>query len=415
VSLTTRVLIGLALGFAVGLLISRLPGLGMVPGVLEPVGTLFINAIKMIVMPLVVTSLVVGVASTPDPRSVGRLGRSAIVWFAAIVLASAVIGVAVMPLALSVIAPDSAAVEALRGGSGASDLLERAKAVPTFTQWLTELVPVNPVKAATDGAMLPLIVFSLAFGLALSRIDAERRGQLVAGFRALQDASFVLVRWVLALAPVGVFALAVPLASRLGLEAASAVAWYIVAVCTLCVAFMALVLYPLASVVGRIPVRDFARAALPVQAVAMSSRSSLASLPVMIEQMGGTLGLSPQITGFLLPLSVSTFRAGAGIGITGGVVFVAALYGVHLTLPQLTTVALTTTLVSFSVPGVPFGSIVVMVPVMLAAHLPVEGVGILIAVDAIPDMLRTTTNATGTMAVAAILGGRDRTQPRRPT
>ena len=411
-SLTTRVLVGLVLGFAAGLLIAQLPGLGTLPGMIEPVGTLFINAIKMIVMPLVVTSLIVGVASTPDQRTVGRLGRRAVVWFAAIVLTSAVVGVAVMPLALSVISPDPAAVEALRAGTSTSDLLERAKAVPTFTQWLTELVPVNPVRAATDGAMLPLIVFSLLFGLALSRIDAERRRGLISGLRALQDASFVLVRWVLAFAPVGVFALAVPLASRLGLEAAGAVVWYIIVVSTLCIAFMALVLYPLASVVGRIPVREFARAALPVQAVAMSSRSSLASLPVMIEQMGGTLGLSPQITGFFLPLSVSTFRAGAGIGITGGVVFVAALYGVHLTVPQLTTVALTTTLVSFSVPGVPFGSIVVMVPVMLAAHLPVEGVGILIAVDAIPDMFRTTTNATGTMAIAAVLGGRDRMQPR---
>ena len=258
-SLTTRVLIGLVLGFAFGLLVARTPALAMIPGLIEPAGTLFINAIKMIVMPLVVTSLIVGVASTSDVRTVGHLGRRAVGWFAAIVLASAVVGVAVMPLALSVISPDAAAIETLRSGPGATDLLERAKAVPTFIQWVTDLVPVNPVKAATDGAMLPLIVFSLLFGLAMSRIDAERRRALVAGLRALQDASFVLVRWVLALAPAGVFALAVPLASRLGLEAAGAVLWYILVVSAVCVAFMVLVLYPLACVAGRIPVREFER------------------------------------------------------------------------------------------------------------------------------------------------------------
>jgi proton glutamate symport protein len=411
VSLTARVLIGLVLGFAIGLLVAGTPGLQALPGVVEPVGILFINGIKMIVMPLVVASLILGVAATPDPRTVGRLGRQAVAWFVAIVLLSAIVGAVVMPLALTVISPDPAAVDALRAGSGTPDLLERAKAVPSFAQWLTELVPVNPVKAAADGAMLPLIVFSLLFGMALTHIEAERRRALIAGLRALQDASFVLVRWVLAAAPVGVFALAVPLASRLGLEAAGAVVWYIVIVSTLSIAFIALVLYPLACVVGRVPFREFARAALPVQAVAVSSRSSLAALPVMIEQMGGTLGLSRQITGFFLPLGVSTFRAGTGIGITGGVFFIAALYGVHLTVPQVTSVVLTTVLVSFSVPGVPFGSIIAMVPVLLAAHLPVEGVGILIAVDAIPDMFRTTANATGTMAVAAILGGRDRVQP----
>jgi len=179
----------------------------------------------------------------------------------------------------------------------------------------------------------------------------------------------------------------------------------------LCVAFMVLVLYPFASIAGGIPIREFAAAALPVQAVSMSSRSSMACLPVMIEQFATRLGFSREITGFLLPLSASTFRAGAGIGITGGVCFLAALYGTPLSVPQLATIALTTTLLSFSVPGIPAGSIIVMVPVLLAAKLPVEGVGILIGVDAIPDMFRTTTNVIGTMTIAAVLGGKNRKRP----
>jgi Na+/H+-dicarboxylate symporter len=239
-------------------------------------------------------------------------------------------------------------------------------------------------------------------------VDAERRTGFLLAVRGAQDASFVLVRWVLEAAPVGVFALAVPLATRVGLAAAGAVVWYIVVVTVLCLAYMALVLYPLAVFGGRLSLREFSRAALPAQAVAMSSRSSMASLPVIIEQMT-QVGYSANITSFLLPLSASVFRAGAGIGITGGVCFLAVLFGVDLTLPQLATIAVTTTLLSFSVPGVPAGSIIVMVPVLLAAGLPVEGVGILIAVDTIPDMFRTTTNVTGTMAVAAVLGAPDRT------
>jgi Na+/H+-dicarboxylate symporter len=409
VSLTARVLLGLVLGFAVGLLISANPSLARVPGWIEPVGTIFINAIKMTVIPLVVASLIVGVASAPDPATVGRLGGRAALWFIGIVLVSAFIGVLVTPLALSVIEPDPARIEALRSSTAGAEFVERAKGIPKFSQWLTELVPVNPIRAAADTAMLPLIVFSVLFGAALMRVESARRQAMLLALQGVQDASFVLVRWVLIAAPVGVFALAMPLAARLGVSAAGAVVWYIGVVSALCVAFMALVLYPLACIGGRIAFRDFARAALPVQAVAMSSRSSMGSLPVMIEQLGGTLGFTREITGFLLPLSASVFRAGAGIGITGGVCFLAALYGVHLTVPQLATIALTTTLLSFSVPGIPAGSIIVMVPVLLAAHLPVEGVGILIAVDAIPDMFRTTTNVTGTMAVAAVLGGRNRT------
>jgi proton glutamate symport protein len=414
VSLTVRVLTGLVLGFAVGLVAAAVEPLARVPAWIEPLGTVFINAIRMTVIPLVVSSLVLGVASAPESRTVGTLGGRAAVLFVVLVFISSVIGVIVAPVALAMNAPDPASIEALRASAPAVDAIERAKAVPSFTQWMIDLVPVNPVRAAADSAMLPLIVFSLLFGVAVTRVDAGRRDGLMRALAGLQDASFVLVRWVLLLAPIGVFALAVPLAARVGIEAVGAVAWYIVIVCGLCVLFMALVLYPLASIAGGIPLVEFARAALPVQAVAISSRSSMASLPVMIEELGGKLGLSKEITGFLLPLSASVFRAGAGIGIAGGVCFLAILYGSPLSVNALATIAVTTTLLSFSIPGIPAGSIIAMVPVLQAANLPVEGVAILIAVDAVPDMFRTTTNVTGTMAVAAMLGGRTRNAGQTP-
>ncbi len=414
-SLTAKVLIGLVAGFAIGLLVPSVPALAWAPAALGPLGTLFINAIRMTVVPLVVSSLIVGVAGVPDPRTVGRLGGRALLWWVMIVAAAAITAVLVLPAAFAVLPLDPAATEALRSGASAGDLAERARAVPSLAQWLIALIPVNPVQSAAEGAMLPLIIFSVLFGMALTRVEEARRHALVRVLEGVQDASLTLVRWVLALAPIGVFALAVPLASRMGLSAAGAVAGYMVLVSLLCLLFSLAVLYPIAVVVGGIPLRDFARAILPAQAVAMSARSSLAALPAMIDGARSTLGLSREITGFLLPLSASTFRTGAGIGMPAGIIFVAALYGVELSVAQLATIAVSTVLLSFSVPGVPAGSLIVMVPILLSVGLPVEGVAILIGVDTLPDMFRTTTNVTGTMAVASALGGRERAPAAAPT
>lgn len=403
-SLTVRVLIGLVAGLVVGFIVNASPDLrGVVPWI-EPLGSIFINAIRMTVVPLVVASLIVGVAGAPDARAIGRVGWRALALFVVLVLAGAVFGAIIaQPVLTRMIDPASTA--AMR--EGASELAgvaqEGARRLPTFAQWLIDLVPANPIRAAADGAMLPLIVFSLLFGVALLRLDAERRRPVIAFFEGVSDAMLVLVRWVLVLAPIGVFALAVPLAARMGLAAAGALIGFIVLVSGLSVAFMVLVLYPSASVVGRVPLGAFARAIAPAQAVAFSSRSSLAALPAMIEAAETRLRFPPEISRFLLPLSASTFRAGSGVGLTVSVLFVARLYGVDLGVAQLATVIATVLLTSFSVPGIPNGSIIAMVPVLGAAGIPVEGIGILLSIDTIPDMFRTTTNVTGHMTAAAIL------------
>jgi len=149
---------------------------------------------------------------------------------------------------------------------------------------------------------------------------------------------------------------------------------------------------------------EFARAALPAQAVAFSSRSSLAALPAMIEIGRDQLRLPDEITSFFLPLAASVYRIGAAVGQTVGVLFIAQLYGVTLGPAQLASVVLTVVATSFSVPGIPGGSIVIMAPVLMAAGLPVEGIGILLGADTIPDMFRTTANVTGHMAMAVAIG-----------
>jgi Na+/H+-dicarboxylate symporter len=407
VSLTARVLIGLATGLAAGMLLAltHSPALDRVVALVEPVGAIFINGIRMTVIPLVVASLIAGVASAGSGRAIGAIAGRALVLFVVILFAGALFSVLVATPLLARLHIDPTAAASLRASAeqGSEAAVASAQKIPTFAQWLIDLVPANPIKAAADGAMLPLIVFSLAFGLALTRLDAERRLGAVRFFQGVADAMIVLVRWILVLAPVGVFALALPLAARLGASAAGALLYYTVLVVLMCVVFIALVLYPAAVIGGGIPLRQFARAAAPAQAVAFSARSSLAALPALIEGAHDRLGAPETITGFFLPLAASTFRAGSAIGITVGALFVARLYGIELGVVQLASVVLGVVLITFSVPGVPAGSIIVMVPILAAAGVPIAAIGLLIAIDTIPDMFRTTTNVTGSMAVAAIL------------
>ena len=409
-SLTTRVLIALVAGMAAGLAISASGSAALLTAAqwVEPLGTLWINAIRMTVIPLVVGSLVAGIASAPNPRAVGRVGMRAVAFFLATLLVGAVFAALLAPVLFAQLPIDPAASAELRASAaGAAEAVgESARRVPTFAQWLIDLVPANPIRAAADGAMLPLIVFTVAFGLAVAGLTGEPRQAVVRVFEAIRDAALTLVRWILAAAPIGVFALALPLAARLGLAAAGALASYIAIVAVLTVAFTVLVLYPLAVTLGGVSLGAFQRAVLPAQAVAFSSRSSLASLPAMIESARTRLRLPEEMSSFFLPLAASVYRVGGAVGQMVGVVFIARLYGVDLTAAQLATAGLTAVVTTFSVPGIPGGSIVIMAPVLMGAGLPLEGIGILLGVDTIPDMFRTTANVTGDMVAATALGAR---------
>jgi proton glutamate symport protein len=419
-TLTTKVLLGLAAGLVAGALTAatQLPALDTAVRWIEPIGTIWINALRMTIVPLVVAGLVVGAASARDARTIGRLGGRALVLFFVLLAAAAAFTVTVAPVLLTWLPVDpavsAALLESVGGGASADIAAATQRGFPDLRQWFIDLVPSNAIRSAADGAILPLIVFSVAFGLAVSRIAGDERETIVRFFRGLFNSMLTLVRWILELAPLGVFALALPLATRLGLAAAGAVLYYIVVVVAICSIFIAL-MYPLATTLGGVSPRRFARGAAPAQSIAFSARSSLASLPAMIDGGAKHLGFGTQITGFFLPLSASMFRLGGAIGIPAGVIFVCRLYGIDLGPGELATIALTSVLLTFSVPGVPGGSILIMVPVLLAVGAPPEGIGILLGVDTIPDMFRTTTNVTGTMTAATVLSRDDRALTEPPT
>jgi len=408
VSLTTKVLLALVAGIVAGLLLSASahPATPTIVAVVEPVGTLFINAIRMTVIPLVFSLLVVGIAGAPNARDIGRMGGRAVLLFVALLTASGITGAFVAPPVLSRLTIDPAAAAQLRASAASSSgaLIEGSRHTPSFARWLTDLVPPNPVRSAADGAMLPLIIFAIALGLALLAIEPRRRDTVIGFFRGMADAMLVIVGWVLRAAPLGVFALALPLVARLGLSAVGALASYVVLVSVGTTLFVVVVLYPLAAVLARTPMSRFARAVFPAQAVAFSARSSLAALPALIAGARRTLGMREDVASFLLPLASATFRVGATLGLTVSAEFIARLYGVTLTPADVVTIVLTSVVTSFSIPGVPAGSIIAMAPVLASVGLPLEGLGILLGVDTIPDSFRTTANVTGQMAVAAIVG-----------
>ena len=402
-SLTTRVVLGLGAGLIAGILVSiaHQPVLDGAVRWIEPLGTLWINALRMTIIPLVVSGLVAGAASSRENRQLSRLGWQSLVIFLVLLAGGAALTLTIGPLLFRGfhLAPEAA--QALRAGAGAA-AAPPATGLPDLRQWLIALVPTNPVKAAADGSLLPLIVFSLAAGLAASRIPADQTELVIRFARAIFNAMLTLVRWILDLAPIGVFALALPLATTLGVSALGAVAWYVGVVVGLTIVIL-LLLYPVAGLAGGVSPFRFARGAAPAQAVAFSGRSSLAALPAMMEGGERHLGFSPAIRDLFLPVSASTFRLGGTVGLPVGVLFLARLYGIDLSAAQLLTIGLTSVLLTFSIPGVPGGSILIMLPLLSAAGIPAQGLGILLGVDTIPDMFRTTANVTGTMVAATIL------------
>ncbi|MEP6991835.1 MAG: dicarboxylate/amino acid:cation symporter [bacterium] len=402
---STRVLVALGAAITCGVVIgwTQNAPLAHAADLIAPIGTLWVNAIRMTVIPLVVSLLVTGVASASDVRSIGRIGGRTLLVFFLLLASVATLMIPLAALVFSRMPLGMAGHAALpEGAAEAASQLASGGQQQTAAAWLTSLVPSNPIAAAASGAMVPLIVFTLIFALAITQGPPGARALLLEFFRALAAAMLVMVRWVVLLAPIGVFALVLPLASHVGPGLAGAIGFYIAAYSLGCLLVIAL-LNPVVAVFAGIPISRFARAALPSQLIAFSSSSSIASLPALIESAETGLGLPKRVTGFVLPLAVSTFKIAAPVSWTVGALFVGTFYGVPLHARELVTIAFATVFLAFGVPGIPRGAFIMLTPLFAAIGLPVEGIGILIAVDALPDLFATMLNVTGDLAATAIV------------
>jgi Na+/H+-dicarboxylate symporter len=400
-----RVVIGLIAGLIVGSVIGATHSAMALRVVswIEPVGQIWVNAIRMTIVPLVVSLLFVSIAQRDASHRLGRLGVVTIATFFGLLLFAAFVAVLLAPplMADMKLAPEAAAALKAAASSSASGTASQVTQLPGISAWLTALVPANVIKAAADGAMLPLILFTLLFALAAREIDTSLRQALVDFFASISGAMTLIVGWIIAVAPIGVFALVVAAASRVGVALAGAMAYYILAISAVLMLFT-LLMYPIVATVGGIPLPIFARGMLPPQLVALSSSSSLASLPALVES-SERLALPKEISGFVLPLSVSIFKVATPITWVLGTTFLARLYGVPIGSGTVLAVAFTSVALSLTIPGVPQGAQLLLAPVLVTYGIPAEGVALLIAADTIPDLVGTMTNVTGDLVVGTVV------------
>lgn len=401
--LYTKIAIGLVLGAVVGLSVNiaaaRTGWTGGVElvGFIEPVGTAFIRLIQMIVIPLVVASLIVGAASLGDLRTLGRIGGKTVVYYMATTGFAVTIGIVLSNLLRpgQFITAESQQVLLAEYGGQAAGTLTLAQETPSIADLLLDMIPQNPVGSAADGQMLPLILFSIMFGVAASLIDQEHRRYVIGFFEGVNGVAMQIIHWIMVLAPYAVFALIAAVTARFGLEILRSLLLYTLTVVVglLLHAFgtYALILKFLA----RVSPLQFYRNIREAQILAFSTSSSSATLPVSMQVATENLQVSNRVSSFVLPLGATINMDGTALYQGVAVMFIAQVFGIDLSIPAQLTVVLTATLASVGAAGVPSAGIITLTIVLAQAGVPETGIALILGVDRILDMLRTSVNITG--------------------
>jgi proton glutamate symport protein len=384
---------GMLLGIAVEV-IEPAAGTASLPYI-EPIGLLWLNALKMTIVPLVVALLITGITATADAARAGKLAARAVMIFLGAIALSGTMSLLMTPLLLRIFPLSASAAEALRSGLGGTT---ETGPSPTFGDFLLSLVPTNPIAAAADTAILPLIIFTTIFAFAITKLEPAQRATLSGFFKALGDAMLIVIGWVLALAPIGVFALGYALAVKAGLAAFGGLIHYVLILMGIGVSCLILGLMLAWLVVG-ISLPRFIRAMVPTLAVAISTQSSLASLPAMLKS-SEALGVDPKKADVVLPLAVALFRFTSPAMNLAVVVYVAWLFGVELTPWEMVVglaVAMAAALSSVSLPG-SISFVTSIAPIAVSMGVPVAPLGLLVAVETFPDIFRTLGNVVGDVA-----------------
>ena len=395
--------IGLILGSALHQ--SSIPPPAGIASFIELIGTLWVRALQMIVMPLVVSLLIVAVVSTRDAAAVGRLGATAFATFLVLLGAGALFAATCVPPLLQWVQVDPATMATLPKTipGAAQDALSKVGDTHTVVGWLSQLVPANPLRAMVEGNILQVIVFTVPFALAITMIKSQYQRRLRSFFQAMAETMLVMVRAILWATPLGVFALAFSFSSSAGLQVASVLIQFALIVSGLLLAFT-LLLYPLTVLFARVPLLWFARSLYQGQIVAVTTRSSLAALPALIIGAKSRLRLPPEVVGFALPFSASVFKVNRTISSSTKLLFLAHLYDVYVGPFQFIAFVIVVIFLSFSTVGIPGGGASFKtLPAYLAMGIPIEGIVLLEVIDVIPDIFKTLVNVTGYMTAAAMV------------
>lgn len=386
-------MVGLVVGLAAGMMIGGRLG-QLLGGILHPLGSLWLDALTMTVVPLVFGLLVSAVGAASRRAAAGKTTMRALILFG-------------LMLVMATMVAAGLAEGILRFWPVTQGTLQGVSAplpAPSPGQWYQSIIPPNPIKAAAEMAMVPLVVFALFLGFASARISEDSAESLLKPLQGLVDAMLVIVGWVLAVGPIGIGALAFGAGARLGANVLGTLGQYVVVVAACCLA-ATLLAYIWATVAGGVSPRRFARAALPAQTVALGTQSSLATLPVMVEAADG-LGVSKRTAAIVLPMAVSLFRAASAGANVAVAVFLAHMHGVPIGPGELLIAATVAVPVSLGAVGLPaqVSFFATIAPVCIAIGVPVTALPLLLAIESIPDLFRTLGNVTSDMAAACVAG-----------
>lgn len=403
--MTAWSLAALALGLGLGVVLhgSRAPWVPSLASAVAPVGQIWVRVLSLVVIPLIIGMAVVAVLQTPG---IGKLGGRALGLFAAMLAAAAALTLLIAPPIISLYNPDPGTIAALRASIEVPDAAQASLGMrPGVTDWLMGYLPASLDSALRGADVLVLLLAAMTLAL-LVRAFAQARSAIVErAFQKVVDLTRFAVRWILAITPVGVFALSFSMALNAGGGAAGFMLACVVIVCGILLFFTAL-LYPATAFLGRTSIRRFARAAAPAQLVAVSSQSSLASLPALVEGGRTELKLPVAATGFVLPLAVSIFKLNRTISAPVQLLLLTHAFGVTLDPARLPLFMGTVFLQSFLTPGIPGGSTPFWtLPLYVSAGAPIEGVVILAAIEPILDIFKTLLNVTADLSAATILSG----------
>ncbi len=394
----TRILLALILGLIIGIGVASVdaPLGSRIADIADPIGALWLNGLRMTIVPLVVALLITGIAQTAQAARAGQLAGLSLTWIVTLMSLSAIMGAILMPTFLAFFPMPTASADALKA---ALTTAPSVAAVPPFGDFIRAIVPTNPIAAASTDAILPLLIFTLVFAFALTKLPPEPRASLTSFFSALADAMIIVIEWVLKLAPIGVFALALVVGARSGVAAFGALLHYTALVSAVGIV-IALLAYPLALFGAKWSIRRYGAAIAPVQALAISTQSSLACLPLMLRK-SEDLGVPEASAGVTLPMAVALLRAtGPAVNISVAL-YVANWFGVELGPAQYGVAifaAILTSMGAVSLPGT-VSFITSIAPICLAIGVPVEPLALLIAVETIPDIFRTLGNVMHDVAV----------------
>ena len=402
----TKILAGLVGGVLVGIC-ARIPAadaLRQVVLVLEPLGTMFIRLLSMTIVPLIVASLFVGVASLGDVRRLGRIGGKTLAWFAGSTLVAAIIGLGAALAAHLGEGLDTATRDALTTGFEQHGTAAAQAAAPTLAQTLLAMIPSNPFAAAAQGELLPLIVAVCIFGAAATSMQGEGKRAVVGFFDGVNELSMVVIRWLMRLAPAAVFLLIAATVAKSGLDLLERLALYCVVVVAASAVHVAVALFPALRYGARLGAPAFVRKTGDVLMLAFSTASSSVALPVSIEAARDRLGISNEIASFVLPTGVTLNKNGAAVYKAATAVFIANLYGIALGPGTLLTIVLVSVVAAFSGAGVPGSSLVTTLIVLNAIGLGAHSeaaIALVVAVDRPLDMIRTMVNTLANLVGAA--------------